>query len=325
MSAKLNTENISVLSIIGLVKKTVVRRVYFYFAYLIFAIIYIAVSLLAPVMPNRFNLSAASTRLLELTILLPAVLIWLAAVYGVEKLYGYIRMIRSSKDGNALSIFTLGLSFLVGSILVNALVGLVRPWAMKDEWLAAYTIFANYLGVILPLAAYAIMHAGSLRLLATIKSKPDRKSWLSIIALIILIGAGYLAALLHYKYRASTPDPAKFSSFYMSDVLIFLTLCLPYLIGWALAIKTLLNLDQYRRQVKGLIYKKSLFRLEVGILIVIIFYIIVQVLVAFSTYFSHAGLGSILALLYILILFYALGFLIIASGTSQLTQIERVK
>lgn len=296
---------------------------YYYIAYLVFAVIFLTVSLLAPVGVNRFNLTSSRTHLLQLAIYLPVLLIWLAAIYGVEKLYNYTRLIKDSRDGKALGVMSLGLNFLVASILINALIGLVRPWALADGWLAAYTIFSNYVAVLLPLAAYAIMHTGSLRLLSTIRAKPSKKSWAWIIVLMLVIGGAYLAALLSYDYRSSTPDPSKFSSFYMSDVLIFLTVCLPYLIGWALAIKAMMNLDQYRRQVKGSIYRQSLARLEAGLLIVIFFYIIVQLLIAFSTYFSHIGLGGILAFLYILIIFYALGFLIIASGTSRLADIER--
>jgi hypothetical protein len=53
----------------------------------------------------------------------------------------------------------------------------------------------------------------------------------------------------------------------MSDPLILLTLALPYLIGWWLGIKAALNLNNYRTNVQGIIYKNALFRLVVGILI----------------------------------------------------------
>jgi hypothetical protein len=106
--------------------------------------------------------------------------------------------------------------------------------------------------------------------------------------------------------------------------MIILTLGVPYLVGWALAIKAMFNLNQYRKCVKGAIYRRSLLRLEIGTLIVILFYIAVQLLIAFSTYFSHAGLGIILALLYLLIILYGAGFLIMASGARRLSKIEKV-
>lgn len=305
-------------------QKPHLRHIYYYIAYLIFSVIYITISLLAPIAPNRFNLSTARTHFLQLTILLPAVLIWLTAVYGVEKLHSYAKLIKGSRDGRAFAILSLGLTFLVGSIFINSLVGLVRPWALKDEWLAAYTIFSNYLSMLLPLFAYAIMYAGSSQLLQTIKTKAPKRNWVVIILLVLIIGAGYLISLHNYDYLTSTPDPTKYSSFYMSDIMIILTLGIPYMVGWALAIKAMFNLNQYRKSVKGAIYRRSLLRLEIGTLIVILFYVAVQMLVAFSTYFSHVGLGSILAFLYILIILYGAGFLIMASGARRLSKIERV-
>jgi len=301
------------------------KRVYFYLAYLVFAALYITVSLVAPLGPNRFRLSPTRTHALQAAILLPVVIIWMAAVYGAEKFHSYTKLIRKSKDGRALHIMSAGLLILVGSILFSGLIGIVRPWALKDGWLSAYTIFTNYISVLLPLVAYYVMHAGSIELLKSIKVRTSRVSWVGIIVILGIIGAGYIAALINYDYRTYTPDPSKYSSFYISAPLIITTIALPYLIGWGLAIKSMLNLNQYRQQVKGVIYKKSLFRLEAGILIVTAFYIVVQLLVAFSTYFASAELGSILLFLYVLILIYALGFMVIASGTSKLTAIEKIR
>jgi hypothetical protein len=301
------------------------KRIYFYLAYLIFAILYITVSLVAPLGPNRFNLSTSRTHALQLTILLPVVVIWLAAIYGVEKFHSYARLIRKSKDGQALYIMSAGLMILVGSILFNGLIGIVRPWALKDGWLSAYTVFNNYVAVLLPLIAYYVMHTGSRALLKSIKARSSRLSWAGIIILLAVTGAGYIAALMSYDYRTQTPDPSKYNSFYISTPLILATIALPYIIGWALALRAVVNLNQYRKQVKGVIYKRSLFRLEVGIVTVTVFYMFLQLLVAFSTYLAKANLGSILLFLYVLIILYALGFMIIASGTSKLTAIEKIR
>jgi NADH:ubiquinone oxidoreductase subunit 3 (subunit A) len=63
----------------------------------------------------------------------------------------------------------------------------------------------------------------------------------------------------------------------------------------------------------------------IGILLVIVFAVIIQLLVALSTYFAKAGLAAILLIIYLIILFYALGFLVLASGTKKLNAIEKVK
>jgi hypothetical protein len=302
------------------------KRHYYYLAPIALSVVYIVASLLAPLGPNRFNITPAKTHVIQLTILLPVVLIWAAAVYGAVKFYSYTQSIRRDKDGKALGKIAVGLILLVGAIMINGAVGVLRPWALKDGWLSAYTIFINYLSVALPLIAYAYMYSGSAKLRALTKKRTLSLSGTVIVSVfLILIAVLYAAVLLNYNYRSTTPDPNRYNSFYMSDPLILLTLALPYLIGWWLGIKAALNLNNYRTNVQGIIYKNALFRLVVGILVVIFFYIIVQMLVAFSTYIAEASLGSILLLVYILILMYAIGFLFIASGAKKLSAIEKVK
>jgi hypothetical protein len=251
-------------------------------------------------------------------------------VYGAEKFHSYTSDIKTYKDGQPMYLVATGLALLVGSIIFNGIVGILRPWALADGWLSAYTILANYLSAWLPLVAYSFMYIGSKRLLRVVKAKPKSKNavlwiWIPIAIFLTVVAATYVAVLLNYNYRSSTPDPSRYSSFYLSDPLILLTLALPYLVGWGLALKSALNLYAYLKQVKGIIYKSAFFRFLTGMLVVTFFFMMVQMLIAFSTYVAKAGLGSILLLLYMLILLYALGFLIIASGAKKLVAIEKVK
>lgn len=302
------------------------KRFYYYTAFAVISILYIVVGLIAPRGPNRFGITITKLRLLELTLYIPIIIIWAIAVYGAERFKNYTAGISTYKDGVALDKVATGLGIITASIIINSLIGLVRPWALRDHWLAAYTIFADYVAVLLPLIGFAYMYAGSVGLNKFIKNRRRGKLGLAAVAaLLVIIGTAYITALLTYHYRSSTPDPSRYSSFYMSDPLILLTLALPYLLSWGMGILAVVNLDNYRQSVKGVIYKQALRRLVNGTTIVILFYIVVQLLVAFSTYFAQADLKLILLILYLLILFYALGFLVIATGAKRLNQIEQVK
>src|SRR5207302_145273 len=102
--------------------------------------------------------------------------------------------------------------------------------------------------------------------------------------ILLLVAVFYLIKLFSYDYIQSTPDPSKYSAFYMSPVMVLLTIAIPYLIGWTLVIKVALNIAEYRRRVPGVIYKGALFRVSIGIMLVAAFYIVVQLLIAFSTF-----------------------------------------
>jgi hypothetical protein len=298
-----------------------------YYALLaLWSAIYVIGTIVAPLAPNRFNLSTARTHVLQITIALPIVLIWVAAVYGAERFKSYAQRIGNYPDGQALNTVANGLIILVAALLFSGISGILRPWALKDGWLPQFTVLYNFVSAILPLIAYSFMYAGSAKLLKTIKKgKKYLIGWLPAALLVIAIGVVYVIVIHGYNYRNNTPDPGKYSSFYLPDGMIFFSLALPYLIGWALGIKSALNIWSYMRDVKGTIYKAALRRLVVGLLLVLAFAVIIQLFVAFSTYFAKSGLAALLLIVYLLILFYSFGYLIIASGTKNLNKIEKVK
>ncbi len=301
------------------------KRLYYYLSLSIISIVYIAVTLAAPLTANRFNLTPNKTHLLQLTLLLPIVLIWWIAAYGAERFKLYTNHIKQHKDGRAFDKISTGLVILVASIILNGLFSVLRGWADKDGWLAAYTNLANHVAVIGPLIAYSFMYAGSADLKKQVRKKrPNSKDLLVVALLMLAIAAIYLKFLLSYKYLSTTPDPARYSSYYMSSTLVALTIALPYILGWFLGIKAAFNIIEYRRAVKGVVYKSMLLKLVIGILAVIGFYFIVQLLTLFSTFIARAGLGSILLVVYLLIISYSIGFLYIAAGAKQLSKIDRV-
>jgi MFS family permease len=301
------------------------RRRTYYVALLIWSFIYIAGTLLAPLAPNRFNITPAKTHLLQVSFALPIVLIWAAAVYGAERFKSYALSIKNDKDGRALNKIASGLVLLVVSVMFSGLSGILRPWALRDGWLQQFTIAFGYLQVLLPLAAFYIMYRGSQKLKKALPTKATMSSWLYVLLIMVPVAVLYLAVVFNYAYRNSTPDASKYSSFYLPDYLILLTLIAPYLAGWALGLKAALNIAAYRKRVNGVIYRAALSRLVVGVMTIITFAVLLQLLISLSAYLSHAGLGAILLVVYLIVLTYSIGFLILASGAQKLNAIEKVK
>lgn len=290
------------------------------------AIIYILTTLAGPLSPNRFNLTPSKTHFLQATIALPVVIIWSFAVYGAVKFKSYTSAIKKDADGKALDGVATGLSILVASYIINGLFSTMRAWAFRDGWLPKLTIISNYIAVILALTAFMFMYKGSCRLsnLTKRRTKTALKRSATLF-LMLIVAILYIVSLLTYKYRNSTPDAALYSSFYMPDALILITLAVPYLLGWALGIMTCFNVNYYQRHVKGRIYRSGLLRVATGILLVVIFSIILQMLVAFSTFFARQNLAGILLFIYLILIMYGAGFLTIASGARRLNAIEEAK
>ncbi len=301
------------------------KRLYYYLSLSIISVFYTIVTLSAPLNLNRFNLTPNKTHLLQITLLLPIVMIWWIAAYGAERFKLYTSQIKQHKDGRAFDKISTGLVILVVSIILNGLFSVLRGWAYMDGWLAAFTNMSNHMAVIGPLIAYSYMYVGSVELKKLVKKRPaNSKNLLAVVILMLVIVAVYLKFLLSYKYLSATPDPTRYSSYYMSSTMVFLTIALPYIVGWFLGIKAAFNIIEYRQTVKGVLYKSMLLKLVIGILVVIGFYFVVQLLTLFSTFIARAGLGSILLIVYLLIIAYSIGFLFIAAGAKQLSKIDRV-
>ena len=302
-----------------------IKRSTYYISLSIWSAIYILGTLVAPLTQTRFNITPAKTHLLQVSFALPIVLIWAAAVYGAERFKTYALSIKHDRDGEALNRVANGLMVLILSVMSGGLSSILRPWALRDGWLKLFTIAFNYLQVLLPLIAFYIMYSGSKQLLETLPKKAKRSTWWPVIMIMIPIAAVYTVVVFNYAYRNHTPDAKTYSSFYIPDYLIALTLMLPYLVGWTLGLKAALNIANYKSQVKGILYRSAMHRFVVGILIIISFAVLLQMLVALSTYLSHAGLGVILLFIYLIVLTYSVGFLVLASGSKKLSALERVK
>jgi len=302
-----------------------IKRRTYYVGFVLWSAIYLIGTIIAPVAPNRFNLTVTQTHLLQMTFAIPIVLVWLAAVYGAERFKSYTQRIKNDPDGKALDGVANGLNILMISVLAGGLGSILRPWALKDGWIRTFTICYGYFQVLLPLLAYWIMFRGSrwLRVI-TSKKKERRAAWLPILVIIIPIAVIYLFLILHYQYRNDTPNPTNYSSFYLPDYLIILSLALPYLAAWALGIKAAMNLGLYSKKVKGILYRIGFKRITLGIYTIIAFAILLQMLVAFSTTIAQIGLAGILLIIYAIVILYSIGFLLVASGTKKLNEIESI-
>jgi hypothetical protein len=300
------------------------RKRNYFLALFLWSIFYIVGTVAAPLSPNRFNITPSKTHFLQITIALPVVVIWFIALSGAARFKEYANSINKYKDGKAMDEFANGLLLLVFSVISSGLSAILRPWAIKDGWLQGFTIVFNLVQVILALVAFFVMFRGSEKLLRVISKKRRNvlRDWLPVILAMILISAIYISVLFNYQYRNSTPDPLKFSSYYMSDVVLLLTIVIPTIIGWALGLKAARNMIIYRREIKGNIYQGALFRTALGVAIVVCTAVIFQLLSGLAAYLSKAGLQAILLIVYALILLYSIGFVVIASGTKKLCAIE---
>jgi hypothetical protein len=132
----------------------------------------------------------------------------------------------------------------------------------------------------------------------------------------------YAWAIFHNQFRTFSSDPLIKPTYFLHDWLIVATVLLPYLIIWLWGTWAVIEAYAFARQVPGVIYQKAFLSVTRGLTVTVLFLIGLQFLSQSTTVFGHAGLKTVLALVYLLLLALATGYVFLARGARQLTSIE---
>lgn len=286
------------------------------------SLLYTVLTLFSPRGANLYHLTSLHIVLLQLTIIVPVLAIWFAATYGVLRFRQYARLIRKSPDGQALSRLTDGLLILVGSFIIQGLLGLLPKYAIGTSVLWPLVFLYNHLPVVLSFVAVYYLYTGSEALAKLAHAKLSARQVITVI--VPFLAVSQFAAAIFYMYV--TPAVVNgIPNFAAPGKVSFFTLVLPYLAISFLGLLTILNITNYISNIKGVIYKMALRYLAAGIMAVLIFDIFLQFFNLASRLLYRLALGPLLLVIYLVIIFYGLGFILIAIGARKLTQIEAVR
>lgn len=290
-----------------------------YYLGIIAWLIYAGVSILAPRGGNTYNLNPVNFVLLQLTVIIPVLLIWMTAIYGAVKFRDYSSIIKGSPDGAALNKITLGLFLLVATFIFQTLLAVASRLAVGTPMLNPTVFLHNHVPVVMALISVIYIFMGSNELVAVVQAKVRQSELIACLA-GYFIAASWMSWFMynHISHNVTNGVP----NFTIPGHWPFYTLVIPYLVAWLLSILSILNIVTYTRNVKGPIYKAGLKYAATGIMLVITFAMSVQVLTFMANALQKLRLSSILALVYLLLIAYALGFALIAIGARKLARIE---
>lgn len=295
-----------------------------YWALALGSVAYAYFTFTSPITNNKYQLSSLHTHLLQLTLVVPAVLILWAAFYGAIRFKAYSLKIKESTEGKALDFVSNGLLILSYGLLIQSVLGTLRQHFLSVGGLNGFTIINNYTGIIFPLIAFVIMLMGAARLL---QSSKFRAAYIKIAIVIIGIASMatiYTFGVFHNPYRNMTPDANTYQSYYLSDGKILMSIIIPNIAVWAFGVLTVLSLQSYSQNTKGFIYKESLHKLVQGLSIVVSLSIGINLLSTIGPSLTNLRLGALLGFVYVLVAAYALGYLMIAKGAQKLYLIEEL-
>ncbi len=301
-----------------------------YFLFGIFTLVYVALTLWAPTdtdILTRYDLTSSEARNLRLTVTLPYIVIWFFAIFGFVRLKTYSHLIRKSSHGKSLSTIANGLFVLAVGLplraIGNRLVSLAED--LQPHLAATSTIIVNYIDIIAGLVAVGLIYTGSQRLMKT-TTKSNNKTAPPYLVMIVLalIGTSYTYLTFTNPVRQFPAAEGGHAAYYLPDFLLLFTVVLPYLIIWYMGLHAAYFIRIYRKSVQGIIYKKALAYLAAGIVFVVLSRVAMRYMASLNTIVEAWTLQYLLAIIYCLLIFIAIGYGLIAKGAEKLKKIEEV-
>jgi hypothetical protein len=292
-----------------------------FYGYIIFLVLYSVFILLPAPLPAimaQYHVSALGLRLIDLTIIIILAGIWFAGFYGYAKLRAYTGLIRDGKDGKQVAKLTKGIFLLVIWLPVSSTISAILNYlaVKRPGLLPAVKIINIYVNLLLPLLGFFMISKGAHGLSSLVKQRPTFFATNVLVASVTYIG------LVYYRLVATTPH--RTDIYHMPIWIILITVVAPYIYMWSIGLLSVHEMYLYRQKVAGIVYKKSLNLLTLGLCWLVVVSIIFQYLTSLSARLAHLSIYWILAIVYSLLLILSIGFVLVALGARNLQKIEEV-
>ncbi len=289
------------------------KIIYYVLIFFIWAI-YVYVTFTTPIVSSdQFRITEAQVFVLRTSISAMYLFMWMGGLYGVlsmqsQKLKGF------GVVGNGL--FLILLAFIIPTV-VNAI---GAPYIQVEKFNMIMTIVNNYFYVLLPLIGFYLIFKG-LKAVWSLADEVVRTLDDKIITgfFVLLISGVYTYFVFTNNTRQMSDIPGIKPTYYLPDLLIFLTIIVPSVVAWGFGVYSALlagriaNLSLVTEEIR-------LTRLVKGIWFVIFSSILLQMLLSLGTSrLLSLGVGTILVIVYLFLLLQLLGFLLVAFSIKRKT------
>ncbi|MDL2341942.1 MAG: hypothetical protein QFB87_02610 [Patescibacteria group bacterium] len=267
------------------------------------------------------NYSTTKLLLIRLSFLLPQVVIWWIAARSAKRFTNYAAGIKSSVDGQGMSLIGGGLVLLVAYIIILPLCSQLNSLAAHTTSIRVIAIITNHLPLVVVLAAAIQIYRGSSRLsaLASHDTVPRRRK--------VLISGAFIVCMLSFAVDFYHQAPTLVTTegvprFFLNHNLLIFTYVLPHIAVWLMGLLASVNLAWYTTKIDGKIYR-SLFRdVNRGLVLVFTSIFAAQLLMISPLIVMHLGVGIIFV--YMAIILGLAGYALLYRGTGKLQNLEEV-
>ena len=294
-------------------------------------IVYAVLTILTPTAAqttSRYGITPNEILLIRITFLVPYFLIWAAALFAIVNFKHYTSFLVNSTESSGFKKITTGLWFLLLTLIIPQFISVIAGYYSSSMHLQRLTvIISNYVSIILYFCAFWQLFAASKDLNKAIE-KPNDK-YITVVrpllyCIIALLSLGYCWAIFHNPNRTISHDALVRPTYFLNDLMIVLTIIIPYVVIWLLGTLAFTNIMAFTKNVHGIIYKKAFENVASGLLSIIILSIGLQFLSQLGAFFGHASVQVILLIIYLILIGLGCAYLFIANGARKLAAIEKV-
>lgn len=280
---------------------------------------------------SAFDITERVAVILRFTVAVPYLLMWLAIAYAFVRLLTYSCIIEKSKEAVAFRYFAYGTAVLLGGLIFSAIISSVNSIVSAGTYVAGVeltpflTIIENYGNTIPYTVALGLFYFGAHKLRIDEKITFNTGTFLLMVVPLMVLAYIWLEVIFSMPAGEVVANAEKESIYYLRDSLLVLTIVIPSFLAWFFGIAAVANMRSYQMKIKGVIYRKALRYLVVGLAGMTLGSILLQSLQSLGAeQLVGLGLEKLLGVIYFFLLVQAVGFAFMALGAKQLTKIETV-
>lgn len=300
------------------------NKIYRY-SFIALIVIYIGLVLGLPADPealDRYNLTESTLRFIGLTVAVPLLLVWASAAYAYLRFDEYTQIVANEPEGKPFKYLTLGLLVLSLALPVSSILNSIFNYIERENsnFEVFSTIFTNYLNVALSAAAFVLFAKGADGLLRITKPRAILPRFKFTELLLIALASGYTLLIVESISGSENGQ----SIYHLPVWLVIPTIAIPFLIIWYIGAQTVYRLNKYEQNVPGVVYKRAMTNLVRGLATIILLSITLQIIGTMRNQLIELKLVPLLGIVYFLLMFYILGYGLVAFAARQLKKIEEV-
>lgn len=290
-------------------------------------VLFMALVFILPVSQQKlqvYNLTASEYRYLLSIVLIPLIAAWSIAFYSFRRLREYARAIKDAPEGADYATMAMGTGWLAwGFALPPVISSLLGPLAQSHPSLIpALSWYSTYIYLLVTLVGLGYISTGVHKLARRSAINFEMRQIRYIVALLVAMAALFCVLIVGRLHGTSLSD--SFNSFYLPNILVWVTVVIPYLYAWCLGIIGAFELSIFAQQTSGVIYKQALQYLASGLVIIIVSMIALQYFRAIVPRTGALAINGALITVYGIYAANAIGNVLLAVGVRRLKRIEDI-